>query len=68
MKKLILKNKKILFSVDINSFNDWKHGSDNAIKSKVYKTKTEIFEDFCKYLISRNIEDLKEFKKEANKS
>lgn len=68
MKKLILKNRKILFTVDELTAEKWKHGSDNAIKARIYKTKTELFEDFCKYLISRNIEDITEFKKEANKN
>jgi len=67
MKKLILKNKKVLFSVDDMTAENWKHGSENTIKSRVYKTKTELFEDFCKYIISRNIDEIRDFKKEANK-
>lgn len=65
MKKIIKKNKKILFSVDAEIYSSWKCGSDNALIAKQFKTKTEIFETFSRWLLNANIDDLKKLKENA---
>jgi hypothetical protein len=56
------KQKRIGFTIKKSDYEIWKHVTDDLIQRRLFRSRTEIFENLVYFLQRGRLEDIKSFK------